>query len=680
MIDPSKFLILNVDDDDAGLYSKSRILRLAGFQMIEAGTGLEALRLAHEKKPDLLVLDVRLPDISGIEVCQRLKTHPETASILILQVSATFLESSDRVRSLEGGADAYLTEPVEAEELIANVRAMLRLRQAEQASREREAWLSTLLRSIGDAVIATDANGLITLLNPVAEKLTQWAEADARGLPITDVFRLIEKATREPRENPVERVIREGSIVGLPNQTVLIAKNGDEISIEDSAAPIRNDRNEIIGMVLIVRDSTERNRLETERENLFIAENAARRQAEAATRLKDEFLATVSHELRSPLNAILGYVHLLRSGRLEETTLRRYIDIIERNAKIQNQLIEDLLDISRIVSGNLRLDPRPVRLAEVIEKAVEVVRPTATAKTIKLDLRIEARECEVTGDPQRLQQVIWNLLSNAIKFTPEGGSVEVQLRKENTRLSVTVRDTGQGIDPTFLPHVFDRFRQADASTVRTFGGLGLGLALVRHLVELHGGEVRAKSSGLNQGAVFSFGLPIRSTEAEAAIHAGPAVVAAAGGALHEDRGASPAAYNLNGIRILIVDDHEETRELLKTVLDRYGAEIAVAASGDHAIALLSRGSSSLIPDILLCDIGMPGEDGYKVLKRIRDWESESEVTGKRIPAVALTAYAGANDRIHALAAGFQMHVPKPVEPDELAAIVASLTGRLQTEI
>jgi signal transduction histidine kinase len=383
------------------------------------------------------------------------------------------------------------------------------------------------------------------------------------------------------------------------------------------------------------------------------------RELHRANQAKDEFLATLSHELRTPLTAIFGWAQMLRSGKLDEPTFRRALDSIERNARMQVQLIDDLLDISRIITGKLRLQVRPVELGPVIEAATDAVQPAAEAKGILLVRQIQPKAGLVSGDPDRLQQVVWNLLSNAIKFTSKGGEITVSVLRVDSSVEVSVTDTGQGIDGDFLPYVFDRFRQADSTTTRRYGGLGLGLSIVRHLVEMHGGTAMAESAGLGHGATFKVRFPLVGIRVSEEGSSGGAV------------GKGPAlmgAPSLSGVEVLVVEDEPETRELLVAVLAQCGAAVKAAASASCAMETLQHWR----PDVLISDIGMPGEDGYELIKKIRTRERESD---RRIPAVALTAYARAEDRVRALSAGFQFYVPKPVEPTELAAVVASLAGR-----
>jgi PAS domain S-box-containing protein len=405
----------------------------------------------------------------------------------------------------------------------------------------------------------------------------------------------------------------------------------------------------------------ERLRAEEERGHLLVREREARRQAEEANRLKDEFLATLSHELRTPLTAIIGWAHLLRSGRLDHAATERALETIERNAKAQTQLTDDLLEVSRIITGKIRLEFNPVELAAIAESVVESMRPAASAKGIRLHLLLDSEVGLISGDDDRLRQIIWNLLSNAVKFTPKGGRVEVSLRRINSHVELTVSDTGAGISAEFLPHVFDRFRQADSSTTREFGGLGLGLAIVRQLAELHGGTVRAESPGEGQGARFTVTLPLMVVRMERRDHAQPENAEASGTTLE-------CPPQLNGLRVLVVEDEEDAREMLAAALGHCGAEVAVVGSTNEAL----REFESRRPDILVSDIGMPEEDGYKLIRRVRRLPPER---GGQIPAIALTAYARTEDRMRSLLAGFQVHLSKPVELNELIAVIASLAGR-----
>lgn len=398
-----------------------------------------------------------------------------------------------------------------------------------------------------------------------------------------------------------------------------------------------------------------------ENARLYTIAQHERSEAEKANRIKDEFLATLSHELRTPLTSILGWAKLLRTRSFDPETIGRALETIERNAKSQSQLIEDLLDVSRIITGKLRLNVRTVDLRVIIGAALEAVRPAAEAKSIQLQPILDSTLQPVSGDPERLQQAVWNLLSNAIKFTPKQGRVQIRLEQVNSSVEITVSDTGTGITPEFLPYVFERFRQADSSSTRTHGGLGLGLAIVRHIVELHGGTVAAASPGLDQGATFTIKLPVRI------IHlvqpSAKNVTEAPQPPASEEEGSV-----LDGLRLLVVEDDPDGRELITTILEEYGAQVSAAASVVEALAVFE----TLKPDVLISDIEMPGEDGYRLIRQIRVIEASN---GQKVPAIALTAYARAEDRRRVLLSGFQMHVAKPVEPAELVAVVANLVGR-----
>ncbi|HYP01055.1 MAG TPA: PAS domain S-box protein [Pyrinomonadaceae bacterium] len=433
------------------------------------------------------------------------------------------------------------------------------------------------------------------------------------------------------------------------------AADGTRVA-DASITAVKTSDGSVEFFIIQASDITERKRVEEERERLL-------QEAQEANRLKDEFLATVSHELRTPLTAILGWSHLLRGGQLEDEGAARALETIERNARSQSQLIDDLLDVSRIVTGKLRLEVVPVSPHSFIDPAVEAVRPAAEAKGVRLQKVIDTGVGAVMGDPARLQQVVWNLLTNAVKFTPRDGRVQVSLVRVNSHVEIAVSDTGAGIDPEFLPHVFERFRQADQKTTRQHGGLGLGLAIVRHLVELHGGSVRADSAGQGAGATFTVMLPIAAVvhprgDAEGRAHA------AARNTLppHE------CPERLDGVKVLVVDDEPDARELLSTGLGHCGAQVTAASSAPEALEAISGAKF----DVLISDIGMPGEDGYELIRRVR---ALPPGVGGSTPAVALTAYARAEDRLRALRAGFEMHISKPVELTELVIVIANLTRR-----
>lgn len=532
-------------------------------------------------------------------------------------------------------------------------------RRAEEAIAEQREWFETTLESIGDAVIATDVRGRIVFMNPVAEHMTGWPIDAARDHACTEIFNIVNDRTRRVVENPVTRVLQKGVIVGLANHTILIAADGTERPIDDSGAPIRNRDGRIVGVVLVFHDVSDRRRLDAEREaaagereRLLVAERTARAEAERANRLKDDFVAMVSHELRTPLNAILGWTDMMLRKQNDQATVARGLDVVARNTRLQAQLISDLLDLSRIVSGKLRLDMQSVHLASVIDAAVETVQHAADQKGVEIERQLGTSIGPMAGDPARLQQVVWNLLSNALKFTPKGGRVRIILRRTGSQVEIIVEDNGTGIRPDFLPYVFDRFQQADASRTRRFGGLGLGLSIVRSLVEFHGGTVQAASAGEGKGATFTIGLPM-GVPAELR----PEALAAAGDASVED-------ISLANIRVLVVEDEPDAAEFVTNLLESHGADVVSAASAREALEAVVQAR----PDILISDIGLPEMDGYQLMEQIRKMDVAN---GGGIPAVALTAFARSEDRTRALRAGYQTHLAKPIESTELIATVAS---------
>ncbi|AUX20250.1 two-component hybrid sensor and regulator [Sorangium cellulosum] len=705
-------------------------------------------------------------------------------------------------------------------------------KQLEADLRVSRTKFSTTLKSIGDAVISTDGSGRIDFMNAMAERLTGWTLEEAQDRRLSEVFRVISEQTRNDLDNPVAEVLHHGGIIGLDDTTLLLRRDGSELAIDSSGAPIRSEQGELVGLVLVFRDVTEKRLAEKRRyfigeasrqlalsgleydatlanvsrlavphvadvaivdivepdgsltrlaglhasaarqalvqqlearypadpevpravhavlqrgESLLLPEvdgaawqhassfqhrserwsgahdpeylallrelgvrsamivplrargrtrgaitvlstEASRRygiddlalaeelctfaalaldnaqlyrESQQVNRAKDEFLATLSHELRTPLTAILGWARMLRQGSLKPDTQLRALEAIERNGTLQAQLVEDLLDASRIITGKLRLDVMMIDLPPVINAAIDAVRHGADAKGIELVVQLDPTAGPISGDQTRLQQVVWNLLSNAIKFTPRGGKVSIQLSRTDSAARIQVRDSGQGIAPEFLPYVFDRFRQADSTSTRPHSGLGLGLAIARHLIELHGGTVQAESAGEGKGATFTVDIPLAPRGALAALRKLDGL---------QGGGASELEPTLQGLHVLMVDDEPDARELVTTVLERKGASITAVATVDEALSAIEREK----PDVILSDLGMPGEDGYSLIRRLR---AQSPERGGRIPAAALTAYASAQDRTRALLAGFQSHVPKPIEASELAAVIANLAGR-----
>jgi signal transduction histidine kinase/CheY-like chemotaxis protein len=440
-------------------------------------------------------------------------------------------------------------------------------------------------------------------------------------------------------------------------ETARVAKDGRHVPTSITVSPVRNRQGVVIGAPKIARDITDRLRAEEERARLLASEQAARAQAEDANRAKDAFLATASHELRTPLNAILGWASILEQSASLDDRTRKGLQSITRNTRTLAQLVEDLLDVSQMISGKMRLDVTAIDLGDVIDAAVETILPAASAKDIGIHVRVDPGSRTMVGDPTRLQQAVWNLVSNAVKFTPAGGRVDVETRLDNGQIELTVTDSGVGIDAAFLPYVFDRFRQADVSSTRTHTGLGLGLAIVRHLVELHGGRVRVESEGRNTGTRFVVQLPSKSsalpTPDARKPAAGPAATIAAGDA------------RFDGVRILIVDDDRESCDMMLEALRGFGASVWSAASATEAIEKLPE----CTPDLVLSDIAMPGRDGYEVLTGVRQVEM---ALGRRVPVAAVSAHAHAEDRERAIGAGFDHYLAKPVDPAALASTVKAL--------
>jgi PAS domain S-box-containing protein len=532
-------------------------------------------------------------------------------------------------------------------------------RQAEQAADR----MNITLRSIGDAVVTTDNQGRILGMNPVAQALMGWTEAEAAGRPLEDTLVMINEHTRRPAENPIGRVLREGIVVGLANHTILISKDGREIPIDDSAAPIKSGDGNLLGVIMVFRDITERHQAERERAQLTESERLARRHAEQANRTKDEFLAMVSHELRTPLNAVLGWADMLRSGTLAGDRRDRAIDAIYSNAMRQTRLIDELLDLARIMSGKLQVERSAVDFPALLRSAVDVIQPSADGKRIRLTVDAADAPQVFYGDQARLQQVLANLLSNAIKFTPDGGGVGISLRRTGSGVTLTVTDSGEGIPHEFLPFIFDPFRQVDQLTTRRHGGLGLGLSIVRLLVEAHGGTVRAESAGPDKGATFIVELPV---VAAGPANAGPPAIPAPR--------VSPVPADgtrLKGIVVLTVDDDSDNSNLVVATLEQHGAVVLTASSSSEALEILR----TTPVQVLLSDIAMPGEDGYTLLRRLRTTES-AEIAN--IAAAALTSLARDEDRREAIRAGFQLHLTKPIDAVSLVEAVAALAARAQT--
>ncbi len=533
---------------------------------------------------------------------------------------------------------------------IASVLDISGRKQAEEA----RTLLAGIVDSSGDAIISKTLDGIITSWNAGAQRIFGYAAAEAIGQSIA----IIIPAERRDEEIEIIQRLRRGEKLEH-FETVRVTKDGRHVSISLTVSPVRDRHGAVIGASKIARDVSDRVRADEERTRLLASEQAARAQAEEANRAKDEFLATASHELRTPLNAILGWSAMLEQTASLDGRTSKGLQSINRNTRTLAQLVDDLLDVSRMISGKMRLEIAPMDLGEVVDAAVETILPAASAKDISIQVIVDPASRSMTGDATRLQQTVWNLLSNAVKFTAAGGRVEVRTRLDDGLIELTVTDSGIGIDATFLPYVFDRFRQADASSTRAQSGLGLGLAIVRHLVELHGGSVHAESGGRDAGTRFVMRLPRRHTPLIAHDPRSPASVSATP--------AATAVAQFDGLRILIVDDDRESCDMMLEALRRYGASVQCALSATEATAKLL----NFRPDLVLSDIAMPGRDGYAVLSEVRKIET---AIGRRVPIAAVSAYAHAEDRQRALAAGFDQYLAKPVDPAALASTVKTLVA------
>ena len=520
-----------------------------------------------------------------------------------------------------------------------------------------QARLAAIVATSDDAIVSKDLNGVVQTWNEGAERLFGYTAAEMIGRPILPII----PPDRQQEEPEILQRLRRGERVDH-FETIRRRKNGELIHVSVTISPIRDATGKVVAASKIARDITPLKNMMAERERLLKSEQEARREAEHTSRMKDEFLATLSHELRTPLNAILGWAQLLQVRPTSAADLTEGLETIARNARAQTKLIEELLDMSRIISGKLRLDVQTVDLERVISESIESVRPAAEAKTIRLLKIFDPAAATVRGDAGRLQQVVWNLLTNAIKFTPKGGRVHVYLQRVNSHVEIVVSDTGEGIEAEYMPRLFTRFSQADATSTRKHGGLGLGLAIVRHITELHGGRVRATSPGAGQGTTFTVELPLTAVHEDRPQHLTRHPAAAEPPATEAP---TLPSIDLSGVRVLVVDDEPDALALIKRVLEMNSATVITASTAAEGFEALRNGR----PHVLLSDIGMPGEDGYSLLKRVRDLPPSE---GGSTPAAALTAFARSEDRRRALMAGFQLHVPKPVEPPELLAVVANL--------
>jgi PAS domain S-box-containing protein len=602
---------------------------------------------------------------AAFELFPSLKEAGEDSNFLaaLVGVKSVCRRSSFRA-SAESSSEAYYSPLVDEHGAIVGglgvVRDLTGRKSVEDISGDAYHRLTFHLENSPLAVVEWDRDFRVSRWSESAERLFGWNAEEVLGKHVNewqfvfaeDVQAVEAVALRQRKGVEVQGVLHNRNYT----------KQRSILYCEWYNSVLHDETGRLVSVLSLVLDVTARKLGEEERAALLLRERDARRHAEEADRLKDEFLATLSHELRTPLTSILGWASMIRNGEVEGSNAARAIETIERNARSQARLIDDLLDVSRIITGNLRLELHPLNLAPIVEAAVEALRPTADAKGIHLQPQFAAASCLVAGDGNRLRQVIWNLLSNAIKFTPGGGSVTIDLNCVESVVRLIVCDTGEGISAEFLPYVFDRFRQAEGSISRKQGGLGLGLAVVRHLMELHGGNVSAKSDGPGKGSTFTVDLP------QAQERRDPARAEERKREIERRRSLRGEVVSLDGVRVLLVEDDDDSRRLLGTMLKRHGAEVMSAASAADALNVFSQ----ILPDLLLSDIGMPDEDGYELIRKIRALPAER---GGLVPAIAVTGYATRKDRERSLSAGYQQHMAKPVEQAELVAAIASLVSR-----
>jgi signal transduction histidine kinase/DNA-binding response OmpR family regulator len=728
-----KINILMVDDSATNLFALESILQGQDRNLVSASSGEDALRYLLTNEVAVILMDVYMPGLDGLETAELIRGRDKSRNIPIIFLTADSTGGRHLSRGYSLGAVDYIVKPIEPDILRSKVAVFVELfkkteevkHQAQllkeknlelenanlarlnmlielgqELASERDPWrvLENFCKSARQIVdsqesavgvlnnesgnlryffrcTSMEGNGSIDGIPPVVQEALKLVVAKRGPVRLNEFDELL--LDDEPTSDSIRSFLGApifsaarvcGWIYMLNKQNGLEFSEADErlvatlatqVAIAYENATLYTDAQ--LHATKLQLEIAERRQAEEQRAEMLVREQAARADAEQANRTKDEFLATLSHELRTPLTAILGWSHLVRTGKLEPPQLARALETIERNARSQSQLIDDLLDVSRIITGKLQIEPRPVDVCAIIDAAIEAVRPSFETKGIKLDAVLDAEDCFVLGDANRLQQVFWNLLSNAVKFTPEAGKVRVDVKRTPLVVRVSVTDSGIGIKPEFLPFIFDRFRQADGSTTRVHGGLGLGLSIVKHLVQLHSGNVHVESQGENKGAVFSVDFPLAS--------ASPSPVSPNGSSKDAEVRPLPAEFSrlLEGLRILVVDDELDSRELVRAILTGCGGEVNCCESVAEAMNAIRDWK----PDLLVSDIGMPNEDGFTLIQKVRKLRSKRS----KLPAVALTAYATKEDKARALATGFQMHVTKPIEPETLVMSIASALGR-----
>jgi signal transduction histidine kinase/DNA-binding response OmpR family regulator len=721
--------ILLVDDSATNLLALESILQAPDRDLVRASSGDDALRYLLDNDVAVILLDVFMPGIDGLDTAELIRARDKSRDIPIIFLTADSTGGRHLSRGYSLGAVDYIVKPIEPDILRSKVAVFVELfkktleikRQAELLHEKNVALENANLArldkliDLGQELAAEhDPSRVLERFCSSARKIVGAEEAavcilDAEGGANSTFY---DCASNEVSKNGTPKIVKRALDVLVKERRPLRLTEADELlRVPGASNSVRSflgapifSASEVSGWVYLVnklqaedfseaeerlaetlatqvaiyyenarlyRDAqhhavelqmeiTERKQAEEERAILLIREQAARADAEQANRTKDEFLATLSHELRTPLSAILGWSHLLRTEQLEADQVTRAFETIERNARAQAQLIDDLLDVSRIITGKLEVKLSPVDLSPAIEAAIDSVRPTFEAKAISFEPALDSAVCLVPGDANRLQQIFGNIFNNAVKFTPRGGRVSVKVQRDASHVQIEISDTGIGIAPEFLPYIFDRFRQADGSTTRLHGGLGLGLAIVRHLVELHHGNIAVESPGKGKGSTFKINLPLAPGNlpegSDNGEQASKVIIA-----VNESK-------TLDGLRVLVIDDEADSRDLITAILTRYGSEVICTPSVSEAIRTFQDWS----PDLVVSDIGMPDEDGFSLIKKLRKLRSKH---AKQVPAIALTAYATTEDRARVLKAGFQIHVAKPIEPEELVRSIVSATGR-----
>lgn len=649
MSETSGGVVLIVDDHEVNRYTSGRVLRAHGYSIIEAGTGAEAIEAAEKHSPDLVLLDVNLPDMDGFEVCHRLRADPAVARMAIVHISATFVSNADRAQGLDAGADGYLTRPVEPVVLAATARACIRARRAEAEVKRRERELVSLAESMPDLIFRLDTSRHFTFVNGVAQRVLGVGPEALLGRKCSEVD--LPKDVCELLDARLTGAIHTGEPQAFSFE--LTMPDGRR-TFEARLVPERRADGEIDHVLGVAQDVTQRRQMEQERERILEAERAARAAADRAARIKDEFIATLSHELRTPMHAILGWTEILQRRGDDPGAVKKGLEVIIRNARAQAEMINDLLDLNRIMSGKLRLNEARIDLADSVRVTAEAMTPLASSKGVNIVVRSPTAPAWIVADADRVLQVVSNLLGNAIKFTPAGGRIDLSVEQRHGAYRLTVRDTGIGMDPAFLPHLFDRFSQADATAARTHGGLGIGLSIVKQIVLLSGGTIDATSDGAGHGSTFVVELPVAPQLSEAQRNVGEPA--------RPDLPADPLDVDLSGVSVLLVDDQVDAREVVQRLLTEAGAAVSTASSAQEALDRLAID----VPDLLLSDLGMPRMSGYGLIEQIR---GTLAITPDRLPAIAISAYTREADRDRALAAGFQSHISKPLQPDVLLKAV-----------